>query len=248
MSKFEDPTPVWFVGVCASAAMLVGSAAAVVVATALTPGGVAGDMGFGYPRGLTVFDVALLFGLPISGLVTAATAYGVVLAHRSARLGVLLVGAGAITGVLIGWGTPTIATWWVNLVVSDGLGGWAEITALLTAALVATILLSGRVALELAPVSRKARLVFLLGMGAILGLCIGLLIGGQVGILSSFQGSCGPEFGSGSGPVECIGSGPGPGFAAGMLLGAWEGGLVGIGLGTLIWAVPPLARRDMGTD
>jgi hypothetical protein len=237
--RFAKPPPVWFVGVSAAAAMFLGSLVAVTVAAALTPSGIAGAMGFGSPRGLNVNEVALLFGLALPGFASAVAAYGVVLAHRSARLGVLIVGGGAFTGALVGWGTPAIANWWVNLVISEGIGGWAEITAILTTAIVASLLLSGRVVLELAPVTRRARLVFLLAVGAALGLSVGLMIGGQVGILSSFQGPCG----FGNGPGGCLGSGPGPGFAGGMLLGAWEGGLVGMFLGAVIWAIPPLPRQ-----
>ncbi|MCI4343002.1 MAG: hypothetical protein L3J92_02655 [Thermoplasmata archaeon] len=237
------PAPIWFVGACAAAAALIGSFFSVVLALSLNPSLVVGNMGFGPPRGLNVEFVALLFGLPLSGLMGAVAAYGAVLTDRPTAFGLLAIGAGTLVGALVGGETPAIADWWVNLVMSTGGWGWAEITALLTFTVVATVALSGRVALELVPTTRRGRLAFLLGLGVLVGVVAGMFIGGQVGFFSSFQTPCPPAYyGAGTGPLgPCIGSGPGPGLSGGMLLGIWLGAAVGAASGALLWAIPPLA-------
>jgi hypothetical protein len=233
------PPPIWFVGAIAAASAFLGSFFCLGVAAALHQAVTIGNMGFGPPRGLNGFVVALLFGVPTSGATGAALAYLIVVTRRRPSLGFLAVGAGTFSGALVGWGNVAIADWWVDAVSSSGVWGWAEITALPTFLVVATVLLSGRVVLEMVPTTMRSRLVFLVATGALLGLVVGMLIGGEVGYFSSFQSPCPPygyggDFGGG-----CIGSGPGPGLTGGWFLGSWLGTLVGVVTGALLWAVPP---------
>jgi hypothetical protein len=240
------PPPVWYVGGCAAASAFIGSVFCWVVATAVNTQGAIGAMGLGPPRGLNVVLVAMLFGVPITGFIGAALAYWIVMTQRRTGLGVLAVLGGVFSGILLGSEVAGIASWWVSAVTLGGDWGWAEVTTVLTVAFAATIGLSGRVALEYAPTTRRGRLVSLLALGAIVGLVIGMLVGGLIGFFSSFESPCPPAYfggGGGGGPGGvCIGPGAGPGLAGGMLLGSWLGGLEGMGTSIVLWAVPPPVR------
>jgi len=238
------------VGACTASGALIGSFFALSVAISLNSTTIVGGMGFGPPRGLNVEFVALIFALPITSVVSGCLAYLVVLARLRRGLGLLAACGGIVSGILVGSATPQIANWWVNLVTSQGTAGWAEITGLLVFAIVAAVLLSVRVVVELVPATRRARLGFLVGVGALMGVLSGMLIGGEVGFFSSFQSPCPPEFFIGGvSPLQvCIGTGPGPGFAGGMILGSWLGGLLGLVAGAGLWAVPPPIPAGIRVD